>query len=112
MPTSKNLSYLLLVKIHQHALRDEDKLRIGMSAAQVVHPVGFQQGRRDIDIARQYLFLGILQLPLAPGGQYGFFIRFSVHLRICSHPFAKKHTPFSQKACALLRERVGVFQGK
>ena len=35
-----------------------------------------------------------------------------VHLRICSHPFAKKHTPFSKKACALLRERVGAFGGK
>ena len=50
-----------LVKIPQDDLHDKDKFPVGMLAAQVVHPVGFQQGRRDIDIAWQYLFLGILQ---------------------------------------------------
>ena len=46
--------YLLLVKIHQHTLHDEDKFPVGMFAAQVVHPAGFQQGRSDIDIARLF----------------------------------------------------------
>ena len=53
--------YLFLVKIHQHALHDEDKFPIGMFAAQVVHPTGFQQGCRDIDIARLFGY----QLPAA-----------------------------------------------
>ena len=46
--------YLLLVKIHQHTLHDEDKFPVGMFAAQVVHPADFQQGRREIDIARLF----------------------------------------------------------
>ena len=74
-----------------------------MLAAQVVHPVGFQQGRRDIDIAWQYLFLGILQhIDFSPRRSirlfyYGFLSTygFAPTLLLKSiRPFPKKHVPF------------------
>ena len=46
--------YLLLVEVHQYPLHDEDKFCFGMLPAQVIHPVGLQQRRFNIDIVRLF----------------------------------------------------------